>query len=102
LGRTRAPDDELAALYAQRAWEIESIFNELKPYQRGPRVILRSRTPEGVFQEAWGYRPVRQRDLAGALRRATRGGPPPQGPRRPARPRWESAPFLLSLLSVGE
>jgi len=49
-----APADELAALYAQR-WEIESIFDELKTHQRGPRVILRSRTPEGVYQEAWGY-----------------------------------------------
>jgi hypothetical protein len=49
-----APADELAALYAQR-WEIESIFDELKTHQRGPRVILRSRTPAGVYQEAWGY-----------------------------------------------
>lgn len=49
-----APADELAALYAQR-WEIESIFDELKTHQRGPRVILRSRTPQGVYQEAWGY-----------------------------------------------
>lgn len=50
----RAPAAELAALYAQR-WEIESIFDELKTHQRGPRVILRSRTPDGVYQEAWGY-----------------------------------------------
>jgi hypothetical protein len=49
-----APADELAALYAQR-WEIESIFDELGTHQRGPRVVLRSRTPEGVYQEAWGY-----------------------------------------------
>ncbi len=49
-----APADELAELYAQR-WEIESIFDELKTHQRGPRVILRSRTPDGVYQEAWGY-----------------------------------------------
>lgn len=49
-----APAAELAALYAQR-WEIESIFDELKTHQRGPRAILRSRTPEGVYQEAWGY-----------------------------------------------
>ncbi len=51
---TAAPADELAALYAER-WEIESIFDELKTHQRGPRVVLRSRTPEGVYQEAWGY-----------------------------------------------
>ena len=54
LDPTAAPADELAALYAQR-WEIESIFDELKTHQRGPRAILRSRTPEGVKQEAWGY-----------------------------------------------
>ena len=51
---TAAPADELAALNAER-WEIESIFDELKTHQRGPRVVLRSRTPEGVYQEAWGY-----------------------------------------------
>jgi IS4 transposase len=49
-----APAGELAALYAKR-WEIESIFDELKTHQRGPRVVLRSRTPAGVYQEAWGY-----------------------------------------------
>ena len=54
LDPAAAPADELAALYAQR-WEIESIFDELKTHQRGPRVILRSRTPDGVKQEAWGY-----------------------------------------------
>lgn len=48
------PADELAVLYAQR-WEIESIFDELGTHQRGPRVVLRSRTPGGVYQEAWGY-----------------------------------------------
>ena len=53
-GIAEAPADELAALYAQR-WEIESIFDELKTHQRGPRVVLRSRTPDGVYQEAWGY-----------------------------------------------
>ena len=50
----RAPADEVAALYSQR-WEIESILDELKTHQRGPRVVLRSRTPGGVHQEAWGY-----------------------------------------------
>ena len=50
----QAPADELGALYGQR-WEIESVFDELKTHQRGPRVILRSRTPQGVYQEAWGY-----------------------------------------------
>ena len=49
-----APADELAALYAQR-WEIESTFDELKTHQRGPRVVLRSKTPDGVRQEVYGY-----------------------------------------------
>ncbi len=49
-----APATELGALYGER-WEIESIFDELKTHQRGPRVILRSKTPAGVYQEAWGY-----------------------------------------------
>ena len=50
----RAPAAELAALYAER-WEIESALDELKTHQRGPRVVLRSRTVEGVYQEAWGF-----------------------------------------------
>lgn len=52
------PDDgpagELAALYAER-WEFESALDELKSHQRGPRIVLRSRTADGVRQEAWGY-----------------------------------------------
>jgi hypothetical protein len=54
LDPEQAPAAELAELYAQR-WEIESVFDELKTHQRGPRVVLRSRTPDGVYQEAWGY-----------------------------------------------
>ena len=53
LDPAEAPAAELAALYAER-WEIESAFDELKTHQRGPRVVLRSKTPEGVRQEAWG------------------------------------------------
>jgi hypothetical protein len=51
---TAAPAAELAALYAQR-WEIETALDELKTHQRGPRVVLRSKTSDGVRQEAWGY-----------------------------------------------
>lgn len=54
LDPDQGPANELAALYAQR-WEIESIFDELKTHQRGPRMVLRSRTPDGVYQEAWAY-----------------------------------------------
>lgn len=49
-----APAVELASLYCER-WEIETALDELKTHQRGPRVVLRSKTPEGVVQEAYGY-----------------------------------------------
>jgi hypothetical protein len=49
-----APATELAALYPQR-WELESALDELKTHQRGPRVVLRSKTPDGVYQEAYGH-----------------------------------------------
>jgi hypothetical protein len=49
-----APAGELAALYGER-WELESALDELKTHQRGPRVVLRSKRPEGVYQEAYGY-----------------------------------------------
>jgi hypothetical protein len=49
-----APANELAALYPQR-WELESALDELKTHQRGPRVVLRSKNPDGVYQEAYGH-----------------------------------------------
>ncbi len=45
-----APAAELAALYGQ---EFETLLDELKTHQRGPRVVLRSQTPDGVRQEVW-------------------------------------------------
>jgi hypothetical protein len=54
LDPEEAPAEELAALYPQR-WEIESALDELKTHQRGPRVVLRSKQPDGVYQEAWGH-----------------------------------------------
>lgn len=45
---------DLAAAYAQR-WEIETAFDELKTHQRGARMVLRSKSPELVRQEIWGY-----------------------------------------------
>lgn len=50
----KAPADELAGLYPQR-WEFESVLDELKTHQRGPRVVLRSKMPDGVTQELYGY-----------------------------------------------
>jgi hypothetical protein len=49
-----APAGELAAVYAER-WEFESVLDELKVHQRGPRVVLRSKAPDGVRQELYGY-----------------------------------------------
>ncbi|MDA8081724.1 MAG: IS4 family transposase [Actinomycetota bacterium] len=48
-----APASELAALYAQR-WEIESVFDELKTHLNESRRVLRSQSPELVYQELWG------------------------------------------------
>lgn len=48
-----APAEELAALYHQR-WQIETAFGELKTRLRGPRVVLRSKTPDLVLQEFYG------------------------------------------------
>lgn len=52
------PDDaaaaDLAAAYPQR-WELETALGELKTHQRGPRTVLRSKQPDGVYQEAYGH-----------------------------------------------
>jgi hypothetical protein len=49
-----APGSELADLYSER-WELESTLDELKTHQRGPRAVLRSKHPDGVYQEAYGF-----------------------------------------------
>lgn len=49
-----APGAELGVLYHER-WEIENALDELKVHQRGPRVVLRSKAPDEVYQEAYGY-----------------------------------------------
>jgi hypothetical protein len=54
LDHEQAPAQELAPLYTQR-WEFEGALDELKVHQRGPRVVLRSKTPDGVIQEIYGY-----------------------------------------------
>lgn len=54
LDAHQAPAVELATGYAQR-WEIENAFDELKTHQRGPRVVLRSKSPDLVLQEIWGH-----------------------------------------------
>ena len=54
LDHRKAPAAELTAAYAQR-WKIETGFDELKTHQRGPRAVLRSKSPELVTQEIWGH-----------------------------------------------
>jgi hypothetical protein len=49
-----APAAELAALYAQR-WEFENTLDEIKVHQRAASLVLRSRYPDGVEQEVWGF-----------------------------------------------
>jgi IS4 transposase len=50
----QASAEDLALAYAQR-WEIENVFDELKTHQRGPKTVLRSKSPPLVLQEIWGH-----------------------------------------------
>jgi hypothetical protein len=49
-----APASELAVLYHQR-WAVEGVLDELNTHQRGPRAVLRSKTPAMVEQEVWAH-----------------------------------------------
>jgi hypothetical protein len=49
-----APAHELAALYHER-WEIETALDEFKTHLRGAKIVLRSKTPELVRQEFFGF-----------------------------------------------
>ncbi len=49
-----ASANELAELYKER-WEFETALDELKSHQRSPRVVLRSKMPDGVLQEVYAY-----------------------------------------------
>jgi hypothetical protein len=49
-----APASDLGALYHER-WEVENAFNEFKTHLRGRKTVLRSRTPELVRQEFYGF-----------------------------------------------
>ncbi len=48
-----APAENLAVLYHER-WEIETAFDEMKTHLRGPKIVLRSKTPDLVRQEFFG------------------------------------------------
>ena len=48
------PSRQLAALYHER-WEAEAAFAKLKTHQRGARIVLSSKTPDGVLQQIWAH-----------------------------------------------
>jgi len=54
LDHHAAPAAELAALYHER-WEIETALDELKTHLRGAQIVLRSKTPDLVKQEFYGF-----------------------------------------------
>lgn len=54
LDPEKAPARELAALYAER-WQIEIGIKEVKVYQGRPNRVLRSKKPDGVLQELYGF-----------------------------------------------
>jgi len=54
LDHEQAPAQELAALYHER-WEIESTLDEVKTHLRGAKIVLRSKTPDLVRQEFYGF-----------------------------------------------
>jgi transposase IS4-like protein/DDE family transposase len=76
LDPRRAPATALAELYPER-WEFETALDELKTHQRSPRVVLRSKRPDGVIQEVYGYLCVHYaiRWLMHAVAHAARGDP---------------------------
>jgi len=50
----RPPAEELAPLYHER-WEIETALDEFKTHLRGARIVLRSKRPDLVRQEFYGF-----------------------------------------------
>ena len=54
LDPAAAPAMELAALYHER-WQVEAVFDELKTHLVQRRRVLRSKTPELVRQEFYGW-----------------------------------------------
>ena len=48
-----APALALIGCYHER-WEVELVIDEIKTHERVQRKVLRSKTPEGVYQELYG------------------------------------------------
>lgn len=54
LDHEYAPAEELAAVYHER-WEIETALGECKTKLKGASILMRSKTPELVKQEFYGF-----------------------------------------------
>lgn len=54
LDSVTAPAMGLAMLYHER-WQVEAVFDELKTHLAGRRRVFRSKTPDGVRQEFYGW-----------------------------------------------
>ena len=52
LGPTEVSAVEIAAAYHER-WECEGLIDEVKTHQRGSGRVLRSKSPDMVYQEIW-------------------------------------------------
>jgi hypothetical protein len=48
-----APAPELTTLFSER-WRLDATFADLRTHQRSPRIVLRSKSPDGVQQEVYG------------------------------------------------
>jgi hypothetical protein len=71
-----APAAALAAAYHQR-WEAETGYGEFKTRLRGAEVVLRSKSPDLVDQELFGFLTVYQALLALRTQAARRARPDP-------------------------
>ncbi len=73
-----ASAQELAQAYCQR-WEEETGNNQLKTCLRGPGSVLRSKSPDMVRQEIYGYLLTHYAISALICRAATEAGIDPTG-----------------------
>ncbi|MFB7443039.1 transposase [Streptomyces mirabilis] len=78
LDARRYPARQMAALYRERC-EIESVFAEIKTHQRGARVVLSSKTPDGIHQQIWAHLLVHHALRELMLRTAATRGLDPDG-----------------------
>ena len=100
---TAAPAPLLAEAYHQR-WEHETGNAQLKTSLRGPGKVLRSKSPDMVRQEIYGYLlthyAMSRPDLPGRHRSGHRPGPGQVQAHRPHRPPPGRRPGGLSPLST--